>query len=204
MDASGYTYQPVAITGQNAELAIKSMQAKFIQRGNNLLGLVHQFATDYDRDAQEVCHSLDDSHNRAIEIGDTIEAVQKVDAIEHACNELRATVARGNQRLKRKVKDLEEAKLSARAMDATERGLHFDHNRDVAEEQKQKRARESSPNRGAGPNVILMADGRGAVAFDARAKVIEHVAPDPAIIEAAISDHRPAGVTRVTVDESSD
>ena len=50
-----------------------------------------------------------------------------------------------------------------------------------------------------------MADGRGAVAFDARENVIEHAKPEPAIVvEAAITDQQPAGVTRVTVDESSE
>ena len=84
MDAeAGYVYQPVAICGDHADRAIKSMQMKFVQRGNNLLGLVHQFATDLERDSSELCHSIDDSHDRVIEIGEVLEVKEKIDLISY-------------------------------------------------------------------------------------------------------------------------
>ena len=51
---TGYVHQPNAIGGDKADRVIKSMQLKYEQRGNNLINLVNQFATDLERDSSEL------------------------------------------------------------------------------------------------------------------------------------------------------
>ena len=105
------------------------MQLKLIQRGNNLLGLVNQFATDLERDSSELCHSIGDSHDRVIEVGEVLEIKDKIDASERACNSVRANLARSNHRFKRKVTALNQAKESVKDMGYEERQRHLEQNR---------------------------------------------------------------------------
>ena len=57
---AGYVHQANAIGGDIADRVIKSMQLKYEQRGNNMINLVNQFATDLERDSSELCESIDD------------------------------------------------------------------------------------------------------------------------------------------------
>ena len=135
---TGYVHQPNAIGGDKADRVIKSMQLKYEQRGNNLINLVNQFATDLERDSSELCESIDDSHNQVIEIGDVIDVKEKIDSIENACNRVRVNLARSNQRLKRKTSALGKAMESAKDMTQDDRQRHLEQNRDLAALQGQR------------------------------------------------------------------
>ena len=165
---AGYVHQPSAIGGDKADRVIRSMQLKFEQRGNNLINLVNQFATDLERDSSELCESIDDSHNQVIEIGDVINVKEKIDSIENACNRVRVNLARSNHRFKRKTTALGKAMESVKDMSQEDRQRHLEQNRDLAADQKAKRAKESGPGLGNAPHVIQAEDGRGAVVFDDR------------------------------------
>ena len=96
MDTDEDIHMTAALSGDHADRVIENMQLKFIQHGDNLLGLVNQFATDLERDSSELRHSIDESHNRVIEIGDVLEVKDKIDAIERDCNSVLANLARSN------------------------------------------------------------------------------------------------------------
>ena len=206
---AGYVHQPSAIDGDKAGRVIKSMQVKFGQRGDNLLGLVNQFTTDLERDSSELCQSIDDSHDRVFEVGDVIEVNEKLDAIVRACDRVRVNLARSNQRFKRKTSALEQAKESLKDMSQEDRQSHLEKNRDLATEQKNKRVKESESCLGNAPHVIHMEDGRGSVVFDDRGgvssvidkkieKFIAKRGRQPATITQTVQ-----GVTNVAIDESS-
>ena len=201
---AGYVHQPNAIGGDEADRVIRSMQLKFTQRGNNFLGLINQFATDLERDSSELCQSIDDSHDRVIEIGVVLKVEDKIEAIESACNKLRANLARSNHRFKRKVIALNQAMEAAKDMNLEDRQRHLEKNRAIAAEQKNKRAKESGPFIGCAPNVILMEDGRGAVAFDDREELVITNVIAPKVRPPITITETIDGVSRVALDESSE
>ena len=205
---AGHVHQANAIGGDKADRVIRSMQLKYEQRGNNLINLVNQFATDLERDSSELCESIDDSHNQVIEIGAVIDLKDKIDSIERACNRVRVNLARSNQRLKRKTIAMGKDMESVKDMTQVDRQRHLEQNRDLAVDQKTKRAKESRDGLGNAPHVIQAEDGHGAVVFDDRKdkaiekkiqKFIEVKGRQPATITTQVD-----GVSQVALDETSE
>ena len=113
--------EAVAIYGVNAGRALQSMQSKFGKQADIVLGLLHQMSMDYERDVKDVCVAIDNSHNRAVEIGDVIDTKAKIEAIERASDKLRGAIASGSHRLKRKAENLLAIAQSTREMDTLDR-----------------------------------------------------------------------------------
>ena len=101
MDSSTRMEIPRAISGVEATRAIERMQCVWDYRANTVINVVLGAKMEYEQYSIDAISALDNSHERAYELGEGIDPAFNLEELEAATESLRQVITRGALQMKK-------------------------------------------------------------------------------------------------------